>query len=369
MQIAGRLRMALRRRPSPVPFHLLIVWKTYFPTHLFLPRFLLEIHPIGSALIDAQAISHRLTKVLPKLRRIYLFFFLAVSFSSLVYSAPADWPAESHGENLAQSLAVYNAGFEASGIAYHHELGFLIVGDDGDVANVSAVGVVGEYQFLGGDFEGITIKNGTADFAYIASENTSAIIEISLPSLSMTGKSWPLQLAKNGGLGFEGITFVPQSEAPVAWGQATYDGFFVAASQADTELRIFDIDTRESSVSSVVPLASIETGASDLSGLHFSVNTRRLYALHDSANTLTEINLNGVALAVYTTPESGAEEGVVLVEPPNSEQTYIVLTDDAGPIATRYHHFESIYAEETPGSELSAAVLWLLIRASQPPAD
>ena len=340
-----------------------------FLMRLSLPRFLLGIDLLVRALIGARAISNYLTKALHRLSRTYCFFFLACSQSSLVYSAPADWPADSQGENLAQSLTVYNAGFEASGIAYHHELGFLIVGDDGDVAIVSEVGVVGEYQFLGGDFEGIAIKNGTADFAYIASENTSAIIEISLPSLSLTGRSWSLQLAKNGGLGFEGITFVPQSEAPVAWGQATYDGFFVAASQADTQLRIFDIDTRESSVSPVVPLANIETGASDLSGLHFSVNTRRLYALHDSANTLTEINLDGVALAVYTTPESGAEEGVALVEPPNTEGTYIVLTDDAGPIATRYDHFESTYVEETQESELSAAVIWWLIRASQPPAD
>ena len=361
--------MALRRRSSPVPSRLPVVRKTCFSMRLSLPRFLLGIHLLESALTDARAFSNHLTKALHRLSRIYFFFFLTFSLSGLVYSAPADWPAESQGENLAQSLSVYNAGFEASGIAYHHELGFLIVGDDGDVANVSAVGVVDEYQFLGGDFEGIAIKNGTADFAYIASENTSAIIEISLPSLSMTGRSWSLQLAKNGGLGFEGITFVPQSEAPVAWGQATYDGFFVAASQADTELRIFDIDTRESSVSPMVPLASIETGASDLSGLHFSANTRRLYALHDSANTLTEINLNGVTLAVYMTPESGAEEGVVLVEPPNSEEAYIVLTDDAGPIATRYDHFNSIYVEEKPEPELSAAVLWLLIRASQSPAD
>ena len=361
--------MALSCRPSLVPSRSPVVWKPCFSLRLFLPRFVLEIRFLESALIEAGAISNRPTKPLDRLSRAYCLFFLTFSLSSLVYSAPADWPAESEGENLAQSLSVYNAGFEASGIAYHHDLGFLIVGDDGDVANVSTVGVVGEYQFLGGDFEGIAIKNGTADFAYIASEKTSSIIEISLPSLSVTGRSWSLQLAKNGGLGFEGITFVPQSEAPVAWGQATYDGFFVAASQADTQLRIFDIDTRESSVSPVVPLASIETGASDLSGLHFSVNTRRLYALHDSANTLTEINLDGVALAVYTTPESGAEEGVVLVEPPNTEETYIVLTDDAGPIATRYDHFESIYVEETPEPELSVAVIWWLIRASQPPAD
>ena len=46
-----------------------------------------------------------------------------------------------------------------------------------------------------------------------------------------------------------------------------------------------------------------------------------------------------------------------------------MLTDDAGPIATRYDHFESIYVEETPKPELSAAVIWWLIRASQQPAD
>ena len=94
-----------------------------------------------------------------------------------------------------------------------------------------------------------------------------------------------------------------------------------------------------------------------------------IYALHDSANTLTKINLSGETLAVYATPASGAEEGVVLVEPPSTEDTYIVLADDAGPIAIRYDHFQSTDTDESSESTVSAAVLWLILRASQPPMD
>ncbi|MDA8986347.1 SdiA-regulated domain-containing protein [Luminiphilus sp.] len=369
VQIAYRLWLALARRPCRVTRYLSGCGKNCIPLHLDTLLFLPDIRLIVRAISNPSAISDHLDRALYRSSRLSFLLISACLFSNLAHSASAEWPAEPQGENLAQGLSVYNAGFEASGIAYHDELGFLIVGDDGDVANVSEVGVVEKYKFLGGDFEGIALKNGTADFAYIANENLSAIVEISLPNLSVTGRSWPLQLAKNGGLGFEGITFVPQSEAPAIWGQAIYDGFFIAASQADTELRIFNIDTRVGSVSPVAPSASIETNSLDLSGLHFSATTRRLYALHDSANTLTKINLSGETLAVYATPASGAEEGVVLVEPPSSEDTYIVLADDAGPIAIRYDHFQSTDTDESSESTVSAAVLWLILRASQPPMD
>ena len=65
-----------------------------FLMRLSLPRFLLGIDLLVRALIGARAISNYLTKALHRLSRTYCFFFLACSQSSLVYSAPADWPAD-----------------------------------------------------------------------------------------------------------------------------------------------------------------------------------------------------------------------------------------------------------------------------------
>ena len=53
-----------------------------------------------------------------------------------------EWPAETPGTNIAAGIANFNAGFEASRLTYHDTYGYLVVGDDGDIAAVQEDGTV-----------------------------------------------------------------------------------------------------------------------------------------------------------------------------------------------------------------------------------
>ncbi|MCH1603046.1 MAG: hypothetical protein L7S57_09390 [Luminiphilus sp.] len=291
----------------------------------------------------------------------FLYFLTAL----LAPCALADpWPAAASGTNIGAGIGVFNAGFEASGLTYHPDHGYIVVGDDGDIAIVEEGGQVAGYEMLGGDFEGIAVKPGVASFAYIASENLNAILEVSLSGLSLTGKKWPLEIPQSGGLGFEGIAFVPADYAPASWGQSCCGGFFIAGTQADSALRVFDIDTSVGSDTMIYPVATIATDYSDVSGLHFSGETRLLYVLHDTANRLTEMTLLGTKMAQYATPTSAAEEGIVIVPDWSLGTAAASFADDGGPTVIRYSDYPISCDTVSNNAELSPAVLWLLIRGT-----
>lgn len=273
-----------------------------------------------------------------------------------------DWPADASGTNIGAAIGSFNTGFEASGLAYHDSYGFLVVGDDGDVAILRDDGEVSAYQFIGGDFEAIAVKTGKASLAYIASENLNAILEISLPSLTLTGKSWPLQIPQSGGLGFEGLTYVPAHFAPSSWGESCCGGFFVAGTQADSTLRVFDVNTAAETGSALGSVATIPSDYADVSGLHFSSDLAFLYVLHDAANRLTVMTLDGTKIAQYETPTQAAEEGIVVVPDCELETGFLALADDSGPVVMRYGGYVTDCGASTQNNKISPAILWLLMR-------
>ena len=274
------------------------------------------------------------------------------------------WPAAASGTNIGAGIGAFTTHFEASGLTYHPDRGYIVVGDDGDIAIVQSDASITAYQMLGGDFEGITVKPHAADLAYIASENLNAILEVSLSELSLTGKKWPLEIPQSGGLGFEGIAFVPTDDAPAGWGQSCCGGFFIAGTQADSKLRVFDIDTSVGSAILVSPVTTIATDYSDVSGLHFSSETGLLYVLHDTANRLTEMTLLGTKMAQYVTPTSAAEEGIVIVPNCSLGTAAVSLADDGGPTVMQYGAYPISCDIVSNTAELSPAVLWLLIRGN-----
>ena len=287
-------------------------------------------------------------------------YFLTALLGPCALADP--WPAAASGTNIGAGIGVFNAGFEASGLTYHPDHGYIVVGDDGDIALVEEGGQVTAYEILGGDFEGIAVKQGVASFAYIASENLNAILEVALSDLSSTGKSWPLELPQSGGLGFEGIAFVPADYAPASWGQSCCGGFFIAGTQADSALRVFDIDTSVGSDTMISPVTTIATDYSDVSGLHFSNETRLLYVLHDTANRLTEITLLGTKMAQYETPTSADEEGIVIVPDCSIGTAAVSLADDGGPTVMQYGDYPIICEAVSQEVTLPPAVIWLLTR-------
>ena len=289
-------------------------------------------------------------------------FCLAIlSVSSVKAEA---WPAAFSETNIGSGIGSFNAGFEASGLTHHPNRGYIVVGDDGDIAVVQSDKSITAYQMLGGDFEGITVKPHAADLAYIASENLNAILEVSLSELSLTGKKWPLELPQSGGLGFEGLAFVPADYAPASWGQSCCGGFFIAGTQADSALLVFDIDTSVGTDIMISPVTTIATDYSDVSGLHFSNETRLLYVLHDTANRLTEMTLLGTKMAQYATPTSAAEEGIVVVPNCSLGTASVSLADDGGPSVMLYGDYPVTCENVGQDAQLSPAVLWLLIQRS-----
>ena len=291
--------------------------------------------------------------------------------ASFLYSLPAllaphaladPWPAAASGTNIGAGIGGFNSGFEASGLTYHPDHGYIVVGDDGDIAIVQSDASITAYQLLGGDFEGITVTPHAADLAYIASENLNAILEVSLSELSLTGKKWPLEIPQTGGWGFEGIAFVPADDAPASWGQSCCGGFFVAGTQADSALRVFDIDTSAGSDTTISPATTIATDYSDVAGLHFSSETGLLYVLHDAANRLTEITLLGTKMAQYVTPTSAAEEGIVIVPDCSLGTAAVSLADDGGPTVMQYGDYPVICEAVSQEGTLPPAAIWLLTR-------
>ena len=292
----------------------------------------------------------------------FFLYFLAALLEPYALADP--WPAAASGTNIGAGIGVFNAGFEASRLTYHPDRGYIVVGDDGDVAIVQSDASITAYQMLGGDFEGITVKPHAADLAYIASENLNAILEVSLTELSLTGKKWPLDIPQSGGLGFEGIAFVPADYAPASWGQSCCGGFFVAGTQVDSTLRVFDVDTNALVESALGSVATIPTDFSDVSGLHFSTELNLLYVLHDAANRLTVMTLEGIKIAQYETPTQTAEEGVVVVPNCESGTATVSLADDNGPIVMRYAGLSAACGASAQGQSVTPAVLWLLMRRS-----
>ena len=295
------------------------------------------------------------------LRIAIIFFCCLASFVASLARAEA-WPANPSGINIGSGIGDFNPGFEASGLTYHPAHGYLVVGDDGDIAVIQEGGDVTMYQMLGGDFEGIAVKPNVAGLAYIASENLNAILELSLTDLSLTGKSWPVDLPQSGGLGFEGITFIPAEDAPDSWGQACCGGFFIAGTQADSTLRVFEIDTSAGSEATITSLAVIPADYGDVSGLHFSSETALLYVLHDAANRLTEMNLLGSKIAQYDTPTQAAEEGIVIVPHCAMGNATVSLADDGGPVVTRYGDYPINCGAGSHHVPIPPEVLWLITR-------
>ena len=297
----------------------------------------------------------------PLIAASFLYFLTALLE---LYALADPWPGTALGTNIGTGIGAFNTSFEASGLTYHPDRGYIVVGDDGDIVIVQSDASITAYQMLGGDFEGITVRLPSADLVYIASENLNAILEVSLTELSLTGKKWPLEIPQSGGLGFEGIAFVPADYAPASWGQSCCGGFFVAGTQVDSTLRVFDVDTNAVVESALGSVATIPTDYSDVSGLHFSTELNLLYVLHDAANRLTVMTLDGIKIAQYETPMQTAEEGVVVVPNCDAGTAALGLADDNGTIVMQYAGLSAACGASTHRQSVPPAVLWLLMRRS-----
>ncbi|EKD78946.1 MAG: hypothetical protein ACD_41C00222G0007, partial [uncultured bacterium] len=257
---------------------------------------------------------------------------LVISNYSVLAASP--WPADGTATaNIASNLTTYNNtadGFEASGVEYLSDYGYIVNGDDGDLAVLSSAGEVLEYWLPTGDLEGVTVTDtsSTNNKIYLANESGSIIEEFDLATGTKTGLAWTLSdLLVSGGAGFEALAYVPATDAPAVWGTAQSGGFFIAGSQAEAQLRVYTFDL--SSSATVSSLTQISVTYTDVSALYYDSLTKIVYVVFDGSNEMQEYNLTGSLIESYTLPTTGSEEGIVLIPNCSANLAQIVITNDA----------------------------------------
>ncbi len=261
--------------------------------------------------------------------------FFALQLTSSAHAA-SPWPASFTGTQIASGLSALNNttdGFEASGVAYIGGFGYITNGDDGDVAVVRDNGAVSQYWFPGGDLEDVALTDTSATdhIVYIANEAGSKIEAFNLiTGTKVANKSWTLSdIIVDGGLGLEALTYVPSAFAPASWGTALSGGFFVAASQAETLLRVYNFNINNNGTS-ITSVAQIPVTYNDVAGLHYNTLTRLLYVVFDSADKMKEYSLTGSIVNSYQLPVSGySDEGITIIPDCATSKAKIIITNDA----------------------------------------
>jgi hypothetical protein len=225
--------------------------------------------------------------------------------------------------------------FDASGLVYHTGLNVLLgVGDDGDIVQMSTDGSGVSDWSVAGDPEDIAIADMTSEVIYIADENAGTVSAFDLVSGGVTGDTWNVSgyITTASRQGIEAMTFVPNGFHPYA--DSTSGGLFYVGSQYNGDIAVLDIDTSVSG--SLAFIDTIETGRSDLAGLHWNSDTQLIYAVYDGSDVLTEYAADGTAGVSYDMPTGVAQEGVALVADCASGTGTLFIADDGGPYIWQY---------------------------------
>lgn len=122
---------------------------------------------------------------------------------------------------------------EPSGIVYHPaRKSLFIVGDEGDIGEVTLDGQLLRQAHLGGDLEGVTVDPSTGHL-YVAREGHEVIFEVRADDFRLLRRftidrsfQGDPNYLKRGGDGIEGITFVPDAGDPEGgklWAVNQYD--------------------------------------------------------------------------------------------------------------------------------------------------
>jgi hypothetical protein len=245
------------------------------------------------------------------------------------------WPGDRTSSTISASILSVMPSFEPSGILWHSQRNSLIVvGDGGQVAEISSSGSLLNSWSISGNWEGITVADASTDLVYLAHENNSAIYAFDLSSGTLTGDSWSVSsyVYPVGKLGFEALTFVPDGFHP--YGATSSGGLFYAGWQYDADLYVFDVDLSVSGSITYVDEVRTTSGYSDLSGVTFNAQTGTLFTVYDSYDLVEERATDGTLIDAYTIPSSGSWEGIATIDScPTSSTGSIVLADDAGSVA------------------------------------
>lgn len=258
-------------------------------------------------------------------------FFLSIIGCLVFFSAvAASWPSsDSTGANISSAVLARNSGFEPSGAVWHEGRGaFLVIGDDGDLAEISASGALLNYWWVGGDLEDVTYSDSSSNLVYLADEGNSRAIEFDLSSGALTGRTWSFAdyISSVSGSGLEGLTWVPDGAHP--FGTTSMGGLFYAGWQYDGDIFIYEPES--SGASTYLYEIHTASGYSDISGLDYDEDTETLYAVYDGLNLIEEWDTtSSTLLASYTLPGYD-QEGVAVVSSCSSGTASVLVAEDSG---------------------------------------
>ena len=210
---------------------------------------------------------------------------------------------------------------EPSGVTYHPLRKTLFVVDDGGfIHEIRLDGTkVKTKDLQARDLEGITMDPGTG-WLYTVVEDDEMILEINPQTLtirrefkinrSFEGKT----LLKEGGMGVEAITFVPDTSHPEG-------GTFWIGNQS-VNLKpnkepsvvcevVVPLNTSEAQMAEATIIRFFEMDFIDISGLAYDAQADYLVLISDTTNLLVELKRDGTLLHRYLLPGDD-QEGVTL---------------------------------------------------------
>ena len=216
---------------------------------------------------------------------------------------------------------------EPSGIVFSEKRGTLfIVGDEGDICELTLDGALLNRRSNESDLEGITL-DPSSGLLYAIDERTGTIFELDPQTLdsSCNGCALSRHSANNG---MEAITFKPDTRHPAG-------GTFHVANQGragDQENlpAIFEINVPLHITAAEDQAAHIiryfQPGVTDLSGIHYDKQLDRLLLISDTHDRLLVATMEGKTLASYTLPGKN-QEGIT-----RDDQGKIYIAEDSGGI-------------------------------------
>lgn len=245
-----------------------------------------------------------------------LVMFLGVGFFAQPAKAVSFAPNDP-GVNIGTHL---DRGYEPSGVVWHgrtHSL--FLVWDNGYVTQMDTSGnILHPSVFVGGDLEDITVVDDQTNSIYLLEEYPQKIVEFDISTWTKTGRVWSLNgMPGNAADGAEALTYNAETHE-----------FYVGA-QMDGQIYVYAVDLQNSG--SVNFSRVIHTGvAADIAGLNYSADTKKVYAVFDSANILQEYDAsNDHLLTQYDVPGVDQEGLTVLPGCPHAS-TPIIIAEDSG---------------------------------------
>ena len=267
------------------------------------------------------------------------------------------WPP-SGTERGADMGSALGSGPEVSGIFLHPERDtFFMPLDNGYIVELARNGALENWWTLGGDLEGIT---GDRDGrVFVANESDNTINRFNLATEDFTDSCTLDDLPKNGGAGFEGLTFVAAGYQPEDWDQDDY-GYFIAGTQADDTLYVYSA-TDCTGGAEITSLETLSVTNTDVAGLDWNYETQRLHVLYDYVRVLDRFKLNGDLQKSYTVPDAGSYSQL---------EGFTLFDVDCGDFYEDYAdaYGSTMWAEDAQGDSSSGGLYWFTGDTAMPVA-